>query len=62
MTDFYSNSVHLYLQNASGAIRSIQSIARNLGPGNYSSPEYAQFVESVSVKVSLFRFLELKMT
>lgn len=62
MSDFYSNSVYVYLKPASGPARSINSIAMKGEAGNFTSPQFAQFIDSVSVKVSLFRFIEINVT
>jgi hypothetical protein len=58
--DGYSNYFEIYLKSANGTPYSLQSIAR----GNPESKvqtglEYVQFVESVKVNISLFRFIQI---
>jgi hypothetical protein len=61
--DAYSNWFEIYLKSKDGVNYSLQSLARgNPTRADLRSPEYAQFVESVKVNVSLFRFIQISVT
>ncbi len=63
MIDLYGSSVEIYFIAANGKKWSIHNLARNIKKNtNGGLPDFANFVENVSVDINLFRFTQISIT
>ena len=59
----HSNFVEAYISGPDGDFYSLQGLARgSKSPSDLRSPEYVQFIDSVSINISVFRFTEINIS
>lgn len=63
MIDLYGSSVEIFFVPARGGQpRSIHNVAKSVGGFNGRAPDFANFVDRVSVEINLFRFTTISVT